>query len=231
MVKSFIETNDFVFATQLHNFHEKLLDHGTLLGFTEDEINEAKADSDYWDYCVHSCNKMETNTKDFFGSKELLRNGSKKGEVFNGLPSPPVMGTPPAVVPANIQLRFSQKAAKAKASASYTKGIGKDLGIEAPEEVFVPSNGKPSLKIKLNAGHPEISFLKGKYEGLEIHKDNGSGNGYVLLATSFRAGYTDNSSLPPSGTSVVWKYKAIYFHGNLQVGKWSDEASITVIGV
>ena len=39
MVKSFIETNDFVFATQLHNFHEKLSDHGPLLGFTDEEIN------------------------------------------------------------------------------------------------------------------------------------------------------------------------------------------------
>lgn len=228
-MKTFIESNDVFFGIQLHNFYEKLTDHGPILGFTVDEINEAKADSAYWDYCIYSCTKMDTTTKDFFGSKDLLRNGSKKGEVFNGLPSLPAMGTPPALVPAGIQLRFSQKAAKAKASAKYNKAIGKDLGIEAPEEVFIASNGKPNLKIKLNAGHPEISFVKGKYEGLEIYKD--SGNGFSLLATSFRSGYTDNSSLPPSGVSAVWKYKAIYFHGNVQVGKWSDEASITVIGV
>lgn len=230
-MKTFIESNDVLFGTQLHNFHEKLSDHGPLLGFTVDEINEAKADSKYWNYCIYSCNKMETTTKDFFSSKDLLRHGSKKGEVFNGLPSPPAMDTPPAFVPAGIQLRFSQKAAKAKASANYNKGIGKDLGIEASDEVFVPSNGKPNLKIKLNAGHPEISFNKGKFEGLEIYKDSDNGKGFVLFATSFRAGYTDNSSLPPSGISAVWKYKAIYFHGNVQVGKWSDESSITVIGI
>ncbi|MEC4048259.1 hypothetical protein OX284_002360 [Flavobacterium sp. SUN046] len=228
-MKTFIEDNDFLFGVQLSNFHEKLEVNAELLGFTEDEINEAKADSEYWDYSVKSCDKMESTTKDFFGSKNLLRNGSKRGEVFNGMPSPLALGTPPAIVPANIQLRFTQKAAKAKANPNYTKAIGKDLGIESPEQVFVPSHGKPSLKIKLNAGHPEIRFVKGHFEGLEIHKDTGSG--FKLLATSFRAGYNDTSGLPPAGVSEIWKYKGIYFHGNLQVGQWSDEVSVTVTGV
>lgn len=228
-MKTFIEDNDFIFGAQLINFYEKLSVHAGLLGFTQEEVNEAKADSEYWDYSIKSSDKMGATTKDFVGSKDLLRNGSKKGEVFNGMPSPPVLGTPPAIVPANIQLRFSQKAAKAKANPNYTKAIGKDLGIEAPEEAFVPSNGKPSLKIKLNAGHPEIKFVKGHYEGLEIHKD--TGNGFKLLATSFRAGYNDNSNLPPAGVSEIWNYKGIYFHGNLQVGQWSDVVSVTVTGV
>ena len=227
-MKTFIETNDFLFGAQLYNFQEKLPAHAGLLGFTDDEVNEAKADSLYWDYCVKSCDKMDSTAKEFFGSKDLLRHGSKKGEVFHGMPVPLAQGTPPPMVPANLQLRFSQKAAKAKASPKYTKAIGKDLGIEVTEEVFVPSNGKPSLRIKLNAGHPEISFVKGKYDGLEIHKDKGEG--YKLLATSFRSGYTDNSTLPDTGISEIWKYKGIFFYGNAKVGKWSDEISITVSG-
>ena len=47
-MKSFIDVNDFLFAAQLHNFWSKLVIYAVLLGFTDEETDEAKADSDYW---------------------------------------------------------------------------------------------------------------------------------------------------------------------------------------
>ncbi len=224
-MKSFIETNDLLFGAQLRNFWTKLVLYAVLLGFTSDETDEAKADSDFWDFCLDSATKVNKFERDFSESINLLRHGNNNQE-FNGLPQFPTIGTPPPLVSANIQLRFSQKAAKVKASPKYTKAIGLDLGIEAPHTRFVPSEGKPILTIKINAGHPEIKFLKSNYDGLEIYKD--SGTGYVYFATSIRNVFVDQSPLPTDGTSALWKYKAIYLSANKRVGAWSDEVSVTV---
>ena len=36
--------------------------------------------------------------------------------------------------------------------------------------------------------------------------------------------------LPPPGTSMVWRYKAIYRFHDEQVGEWSDVLSVMVGG-
>ena len=225
MARGFIETNDDAFDAQLHNFSIKLPNYKILLGFTAEELDEAKNDSLFWSYTLKGDNLVQKYAKDFKKSKIFLRKGSGN-EIFNGLPEPPDLGVPPHLVAANIQYRFSSKAKKAKASTNYTKAIGADLGIEAPHQTFDPVLGKPKLSIFLNAGHPEISYVKGKYNGLALYKD--SGEGYVFLATLFKTNYTDNSPLPPSGTIKVWRYKAIYIWQDKEIGKWSDENSIAV---
>jgi hypothetical protein len=42
--------------------------------------------------------------------------------------------------------------------------------------------------------------------------------------------YLGTTALPAPGASAVWKYKAIYRLGDEQVGQWSDEARISVMG-
>jgi hypothetical protein len=227
MAKGFVETNDDAFDAQLHNFSSKLPNYKTLLGFTAEELDEAKNDSLFWSYTLKGDNLVEKYAKDFKKSKSLLRKGSGNG-IFNGLPDPPDLGVPPHKVAANIQYRFSSKAKKAKASTNYTKAIGADLGIEAPHQTFEPSQGKPNLSIFLNAGHPEISYVKSKYNGLALYKD--SGDGFKFLATLIKTRYVDKTPLPPSGTSKVWRYKAIYIWQDNEIGKWSDENSIAVAG-
>jgi len=46
-----------------------------------------------------------------------------------------------------------------------------------------------------------------------------------------QADYLDTArGLPAPGASAVWKYKAIYRLGDEQVGQWSGEARISVMG-
>ncbi len=46
-----------------------------------------------------------------------------------------------------------------------------------------------------------------------------------------RADYLDTARrLPAPGASAVWKYKAIYRLEDTQVGQWSNEARISVMG-
>jgi len=53
---------------------------------------------------------------------------------------------------------------------------------------------------------------------LSVHK------GYMLT----REG--DIAPLPAVGASAVWTYKAIYHLGGGQVGQWSDDVKISVMG-
>ncbi len=80
----------------------------------------------------------------------------------------------------------------------------------------------------MHAGHPVISWRKQGMDSLELWVDRGDGKGFVFLAIHTVPGYTDTSSLPTPG--AVWKYKGIYREADVQVGQWSDVASITVAG-
>jgi len=227
MSGSFIEQNDEAFDAQLYHFWARLVVIGPDLGFTAEEIDDAKADSVYWSYSLKADYSVEKYADDYKKSKELLRRGGKEA-IFKGLPVPPSLGTAPALVAANIQRRFSLRAKKAKASPNYSKGIGEDLGIEATRQVFYPNLGKPQLTISLNVGHPVIKYTKGKFDGIAIYKD--SGDGFVLLATALKPTYTDKTALPTKDDGKVWKYKAIYIWQSEETGKWSDEASVVVMG-
>jgi hypothetical protein len=66
-------------------------------------------------------------------------------------------------------------------------------------------------------------------DGIEIFVDRGDGV-FVFLDMDTVPDYLDKSPLPASGTSVVWKYKAIYRLNDQQVGQWSAVASISVMG-
>ena len=227
MKKSFIQVNDVLFGLQLLNFFKKLEKYGALLGFTGDEIAAIKKDWTSWNYCLEVDNSIQKFAKDYTKFKYLLRKGNKD-EVIQGFPSLPDVPDPAAVVPANIQLRFRQAAGKAKTSPNYTKAIGAELGIEAPQTPFDPQLGKPILKIKMNVGRPTLSYVKKEYKGLVIYKDEG--DGYSILGTAFKSKYEDTSSLPEPGKSAIWKYKAVYVWDGKETGHWSDEITVVVKG-
>ncbi len=227
MSKSFIESNDILFGAQLRNFYNKLLIYAISLGFIVRELDALKKDCDAWDYCMKVNTSIQMFAQDYTKFKLLLRKGNKN-EFVTDFPILSEFGEIPAVVAANIQLRFRQAAGKAKNSANYTKAIGKDLGIEPVQQTFDPTTGKPTLKIKINANRPILSFVKNKYKGLIIYKDEG--DGYVYLTTALKCKYNDMSALPEPNTSAIWKYKAIYVWDGNEAGHWSDEITIVVRG-
>jgi hypothetical protein len=227
MRKSFIQTNDVLFGVQLLNFFKKLEKYATVLGFTPEEIAAIKKDWISWNYCLEVDNSIQKFARDYTKYRILLRRGNKD-EVIQGFPAVPDITDPPAVVPANIQLRFRQAAGKAKTSPNYTKAIGAELGIEAPQTPFDPQLGKPILKIKMNVGRPTLSYVKKEYKGLVIYKDEG--DGYSILGTAFKSKYEDTSSVPEAGISAIWKYKAVYVWDGKETGHWSDEITVVVKG-
>lgn len=227
MSKNYVQSNDAAYGLQLRNFYQRLDVHSSLLGFTTADVDEAKADSQLWDYCLNSDTTIEKFARDYKQTKNLLRFG-KGNQTITAMPAVPVLAAPPAMVPENIQFRFIQKAGQAKASINYTTAIGLDLGIESTQQTFDPTQGKPNLSAYLDAGHPELEYTRGKYNGVAIYKDSGSG--YAFLGSAFRSHYRDRASLPAAGSSEVWKYKAIYLWHDEETGIWSDEISVAVKG-
>ena len=53
---------------------------------------------------------------------------------------------------------------------------------------------------------------------------------FAFLTIDTVPDYLDTATLPVSGTSAVWRYKAIYRLNDEQVGSWSDIATIGVMG-
>ena len=237
----FIEREDEGFATQLHEHGQALDTHGATVGLSTGEVDEAKADAKYFRYVLDVQHQGQSFGLELTDFKNLLRKGSGS-QILPALPVFPGAPTPvPAAVLAKIEERFRQRAKKAKASPAYTTGIGQALKIELPDSIFDPDSGTPVLKLKASvAGHPHFSWLKGRWQALEIHKmvlktpaagapvppvpvDDPR---FVKLERVFGHEYIDPSALPEPGTSEIWLYKAIYIFKDKQAGSWS--AIITV---
>ena len=74
------------------------------------------------------------------------------------------------------------------------------------------------------------NWRKRGMDGLDLWADRGDGKGMVFLAIDTVPAYTNTAALPVPGTGAVWKYKGIYRKADMQVGQWSNVASITVAG-
>ena len=110
------------------------------------------------------------------------------------------------------------------------RGEKKILQIIGSAYIIDPSTWKPVLSILMQAGHPTVAWAKGKVSALELWVDRNDGNGFVFLTINTEPNTADSAPLPPPGTSVLWKYKAIYRYHDEQVGEWSDVISIVVGG-
>ena len=228
---SYVKRGDGEFADQLELFAAQVIIYQVLFGLTDAEVASALSDAklNRWAYNVQF--QVQAFSPNITGFKNLLRYGNAS-EVLTTVPLPPVFTTPPGLVAAKVEYRFTKLADKCKSSLSYTYNIGKEMGIEGAHSTFVPNDGTPDLKGK-NAfgGHPLLHYTKSQYEGAQIWKDSGDGKGFVMLTISNHPDYLDLSALPAASVTALWKYKAVYLFGGAVVGNWSAVIEIAVTGV
>lgn len=225
---TFIDPTDEGFKTQLNTFCNKVDTYSAPLGLNATDVTNIKKDNTYFGYVLDGVDAFRTFSQTMTSYKDLLRRG-KDDEVLPAFPTIPTLGVAPPAVTANIQKRFSRLIQDCVNSSNYTKSIGEDLGIEAPVTPFDPNTGKPKIKTEFSSGgHPNLIWKKGKFQGVEIWKDDGTG--FKKLDRDFNPDYIDKSALPDAGKSAVWKYKMIYLFKDEVVGSWSDEVTVTVYG-
>lgn len=230
-MKTFIANDDEGYSVQGSTFSTKIDAYTTILGLDADEVKQVKIDFAWFNFNYKTLQDFRNYAQALTAYKDLQRYGLDN-QVLGSLPAAPVVGTPPVdATSANAQSRFARLIQQCVKSSNFSKAIGEDLGIIAPDNPFDPQSGKPVLKTAYSSGgHPELKWKKGKFQGIEIWKDAADGKGWQKLDKDFNPDYTDKSPLPEAGKSAAWKYKAIYLYKDETVGSWSDEVSVTVFG-
>ncbi len=225
---SFMPNNDGSRADFLEHLSATLPHYAELLNVSTEDLDSLKADTACFRYTLQTMYDMQTYGQHWTAYKKLLRDGGSGNADW---PVAPKLAEPiPAAVSPGIIPRLSALAARLKTHKNYTTAIGQDLWIIGTTLTIDPGTWKPILNIQNNAGHPIITWTKGKANALEIWVDRGDGNNFVFLTINTMPNTTDLSPLPASGVSAAWKYKAIYLYHDERVGQWSDVISIAVGG-
>ena len=221
----FIEQNDELFASQLDTFASQLSNYKTDLGFSDDDVKEAKADAAYMKWAVKTDRIYEDYAHGYKAFIHMARHA--KTSLPLTPPAVPVIEAAPSAVNSGIQARFANKANRARAAAGATETILKALGIVAPASNGGNPKASPDLQVPLSAGYPELSFHMHGHAAINIYRDAGSGS--KLFKTLHRSGYKD-TDLPAAGVAAEYKYKAIFVEHDQETGSMSAEVSVAVVG-
>ena len=222
----FIEGNVSAFSTQLTKFSVKLPTYAADLGFSVDEKKEAVDDAAYMAWIVKTDEDSATSKLAWKAYELLAREGSVDVTVLIP-PSAFVITVSPTLVEPGIQRRFAEKAAKAKANPKCSEAIQKDLGIYSAPDAAVTIT--PDLKVASQAGHPELIFTKHGFLVINLYRDAGTGYGTAPYKTLTKSHFVDYD-LPAVGVTAHYKYKIVFVENDVEVGNFSPEVSINVIG-
>jgi len=229
----YVKGPDGEYADQLDKFAAgvALAAIQTQYGYDIAFIDEAAADALYNRYTYTKRNTVANYQKAWTEKKNEVRKGT--GTTVTAFAAGTDVSTPPtAVAPGNEQ-RFRTKAQFLKDMTTKTTEASEELlGISTVHSSTDTTGIKPDLTFSLVAGgHPQAKYTRGEFDKIQLKVDRADGKGMVWLAEPGNVTYTDNGTLPPSGTAAVWKYIAIYMLNDVFVGDWCDAVSVPVHGV
>jgi len=230
----FIKQNRAEFSVQVNTFADGIVDLAKPLGFSPAEVKEAQDDATYMSWLVTSLDKAENFGHGYMDFANLVRHG-EAGVTVLTKPADLVIVSPLVVVLPDIQGRLAAKANKAKVNPNCTIDMQRTLGIapasDTPASSAVAAIDNPDMTLRTNAGEPEVSFHKYKYEGINLYRDKGDGKGYgnTPYKTLMHSPFLDKD-LPAVGVIALYKYKSIYILLDKETGAFSPEVSITVVG-
>ena len=225
---SYMPKDDSGKADLLDHVAATLPKYAALLEISPEDLASLQADAVAFRYALNLHNYAQSYHHNCTAFKNQLRDGGTDATLW---PIPPLLPEPiPPIGKSGIIPRFSLFVTRLKAHKNYSPAIGQDLQVIGSAYIIDPSTWKPVLSSTSQAGHPTVVWTKGKASAIEIWVDRNDGNGFVFLIIHTEPNTPDPAPLPPPGTSVVWKYKAIYRYHDEQVGEWSDVLSVVVGG-
>jgi hypothetical protein len=234
-----IGTDDYVpgpdgeYADELDKFAAGLALPAIQLQYGYDAAfkDEAAADALYNRYTYNKRNTVANYQHSWTEKKNEVRKGT--GTTVSPFPAGTDVSTPPPVVAPGNEQRFRTKAQFLKDMTGKTTEASEELlGISTVHTSTNTTGIKPDLTYELVArGHPQLKYTRGKFDKIQLKVDRNDGKGMVWLAEPGNITYTDNGTLPASGTAAVWKYIAIYMLNDVFVGDWCDPVSVPVHGI
>jgi len=222
MSNYFLEQSNVKFSSQITGFSKELPHYSDGLGFTKDDITESVNDAAFMAWLVKSEDAEERNKLSWTAFVNASRNGT-------GVLVPPVavvIDAMPTLVLPGLDKRFAQKASKAKANGC-SEAIQKILGIYTSSDTVEVT--EPDVKVKEEAGYPEVSFHKYGHNAMNLYRNTGTGYSSKPYKTLTKSPFLD-TDLPASGVAAQYKYKGIYTANDVETGSYSPEVSINVMG-
>ena len=227
-MSTYLEKTDEKLAIQLGNFASKIELYKTNFGLTYEETKNISDDAGFFQWAVTNLKKVETYKRNWTSFKNILKRGETNVS-SNTFPESPVLDIAPNITAPGIVFRFTTLVNRIKAHQNYTTAIGQNLGIELSASLKMNlDTAQPVLKVVSRGGRVNLDWKKGSFDGIVIEKD--SGHGFLVLDKDLHPNFVDNSPLPASGESAIWKYRAMYLFSDSQVGLWSDVVTVTVAG-
>ena len=224
----YVETSDLGFVNQLNNFANKLPSYLGTFSLDASVATQVQDDANFMAYVQSKLQESVTYGQDWTKLKNQVRN-AEGGDVLGPFPAAPDVSTPPTAVEPGVEKRYRALGNQLKAHANWTTGIGETLGLIAPETDPDFENYKPVFTIQIVADQPLIKWKKLQSDGVKIYKSVDGGQ-WVYLDKDTSPNFLDKSPSPPAGTVQQWKYKLVYVVNDEEIGEFSDEVVVSVVG-
>ena len=213
----------------IQHLNATLPSYAATLDFSGDDLAELDRATAWYKFSVD----LQTAGKAFGEATVAFRNAVKNGSENGTLTVPllPALTPPPGEPFADVSSLVSRLITRIKIHKHYTEAIGKALNIIAAQSAAVDlTTIQPVLDVEFHSGHPRILWVMHGMDALEIEVDRGDGH-FTLFTIDTTPNHLDTTPLPPAGTVVLWKYRAIYRVRDERVGQWSQVLEVSVKGI
>ena len=217
----------------LENFAGKLASYQAVLtSISAGQVTAGIADAKWLIYVL---SKWLPAVRAFAPSCTEAANAAMSGtgagpQVLTAFVAPALPAGTVAVAPGALE-RLFDLIADIKTSGGYTEVIGKDLGIVGAEKTGPDlATIQPTITANIEGNIVAIGWtwqgFSDSLDMLELQVDRGQG--WVHLASDTTPGYNDTTPFP--ATLTRWKYRAIFYVDDAQVGVWSQVVEVAVGG-
>jgi hypothetical protein len=212
---------------QFDQFTLKVPSYATLFALTGPQTTGSRNDYLWASYSVTVTAQFEQELKNRYGWRDHLLDGP----VTTTAAQVPSIGTefaPPAPAPVadGILPRWRVLVEQIKGHPAYTKAIGEDLGIEAPEAPV--QSTKPRIRTcKEDGGKVMINVLKDGHDSIALFCQRGEEPQPSLVGIYTRARIEDVRPPLVPGQPELRQYTAQYRDNDQPVGQLSDVCIMT----
>ena len=203
--------------------------YAAMLDFSADDLSELDRATAWFKYSLDLQSAYKATGEATVALKNAIRDGSPTGKAV--IPTLPILTPPPGEPFLDVFGYLSNVITRIRIHKNYTEAIGKALYIIPVQSLPVdPSAMQPVLNADFKGGHPRVLWAMHGMDALELEADHGDGH-FSLLTIDMTPNHIDTTPLPPAGTVVLWRYRAIYRLRDEQVGNWSQGLEVSVKGI
>lgn len=213
----------------LQHFAATLPRYAERLDISLAELAQANSAATWFKFAL----EFENAAKAYAQAAEAFKNAVQEGQQFGALSLPSLnLPTPPSGEPFADAIGFiTHLAVRIRLHPHHNEAMVEALNLPPVDvESLDIDTIQPKLTLEILGGHPNIHWKKNGMDALEIEVDRDEG-AFNPLAIEPIPDFLDIAPLPASGTSALWRYRAIYRCQDQRVGYWSQVLEVEVKGI